>query len=334
MLRLVLLALLAVACAHPPIPYKPGGAMDAQMTGFKYPQTVKYFKVKSQKHELKMAYMFVRPAKTNGQTVLLMHGKNFSGYYWDTTMKKLLSEGYQVLVPDQVGFGKSSKPTRYQYSFQTLALNTKKLVDRLKLKSVTVVGHSMGGMLATRFALMYPETVSRLVLVNPIGLEDWKLKVPYLGVDAAYATELKQTPDSIRGYQKEAYYDGQWKPEYDKLIEPAIAQTKDRHNFVKLAWSAALTYDMIITQPVLYEFKKLNVPTLLIIGTRDRTAPGKQLVAEDVRKTMGQYEALGKKTQKAIKGSKLVELPGVGHMPQVEAFEAYITALVDFLPRG
>ena len=115
--------------------------MDGQMTGHKYPQTVKYFKVKSHKHELKMAYMFIRPAKANGQTVLLLHGKNFFGYYWDKTMKKLLSEGYQVLVPDQVGFGKSSKPTRYQYSFQTLALNTKKLVDRLKLKSVTVVGH-------------------------------------------------------------------------------------------------------------------------------------------------------------------------------------------------
>lgn len=334
MLRLVLLALLSVACAHPPIPYKPGGAMDAQMTGYKYPQTVKYFKVKSQKHDLKMAYMFVRPAKTNGQTVLLMHGKNFSGYYWAPTMKKLLSEGFQVLVPDQIGFGKSSKPTRYQYSFQTLALNTKKLVDRLKLKSVTVVGHSMGGMLATRFALMYPETVSRLVLVNPLGLEDWKLKVPYPGVDAAYAAELKQTPDSIRAYQKENYYDGQWKPEYDKLIEPAVAQTKDRRNFVKLAWTAALTSDMVLTQPVLYEFKKLTVPTLLIIGTRDRTAPGKQLVSEDVRKTLGQYEALGKKAQKSIKGSKLVELPGVGHLPQVEAFEAYITALVEFLPQG
>ncbi|WP_252499309.1 alpha/beta fold hydrolase, partial [Escherichia coli] len=44
----------------------------------------------------------------------------------------------------------------------------------------SVIGHSMGGMLATRYALLYPRQVERLVLVNPIGLEDWKaLGVPW-----------------------------------------------------------------------------------------------------------------------------------------------------------
>jgi pimeloyl-ACP methyl ester carboxylesterase len=69
------------------------------------------------------------------------------------------------------------------------------------------IGHSTGGMLATRYALMYPEAVSRLVLVNPIGLEDWKaLGVPGPSVDQWYARELKLSADSVRAYERATYY--------------------------------------------------------------------------------------------------------------------------------
>ena len=88
---------------------------------------------------------------------------------------------------------------------------------------------------------------------------------------------------------------------------------------------------MIFTQPVLYEFDKIKAPTLLIIGTRDRTALGKPLVSEQVRKTMGLYNELGKKTQQAIPDCKLVEIPNIGHLPHIESFEKFITPLVDFL---
>ncbi|UPL04388.1 acetoin dehydrogenase E2 subunit dihydrolipoyllysine-residue acetyltransferase [Pseudomonas sp. IsoF] len=67
----------------------------------------------------------------------------------------------------------SSKPAYYQYSFQQLADNTHAL-DQLGVKQAIVLGHSTGGMLATRYALMYPQQVERLAMVNPIGLEDWK----------------------------------------------------------------------------------------------------------------------------------------------------------------
>ena len=98
-----------------------------------------------------------------------------------------------------------------------------------------------------------------------------------------------------------------------------------------IAWTAALTSDMIFTQPVVYEFGTLQVPTLLIIGTRDRTAMGKTLVPEAVRKTMGQYQLLGKQTQHKIAGSKLVELKDVGHLPHIESFNLFIEALKDFV---
>ena len=106
----------------------------------------------------------------------------------------LSDAGYRVIAPDQIGFCKSSKPEHYQYSFQQLARNTHALLASLGVTNATVIGHSTGGMLAIRYALMYPRETQQLVLVNPIGLEDWKAKgVPSLSVDQWYERELKTT---------------------------------------------------------------------------------------------------------------------------------------------
>ncbi len=89
---------------------------------------------------------------------------------------------------------------------------------------------------------------------------------------------------------------------------------------------------MIFTQPVVYEFPYIKVPTLLIIGTRDRTAIGKDNVKDpEVAAKMGQYQLLGKETQKRITGSQLVELDNVGHLPHIEVFDRFITPLKEFL---
>ena len=94
-----------------------------------------------------------------------------------------------------------------------------------------------------------------------------------------------------------------------------------------------MTYDMIFTQPVVYEFRKIQVPTLLIIGTRDRTALGKPLVSDEVRKTMGLYDKLGKSTQQKIPNSELVEIPNTGHLPHIERFDEFIAPLKKFLTK-
>lgn len=308
-----------------------GERFDARLTEYEYPYEVKTFAFEGQRQDLEMAYMDVRPEEGNGKTVLLLHGKNFSGAYWGNTMEALLEEGYRVIAPDQIGFGKSSKPRHYQFTFHALAANTAALLDEVGAGSVTVVGHSMGGMVATRFALMYPERSEQLVLVNPIGLEDWKLVVPYTPIDDWYANELKKTPEKIRAYMKASYFDGEWKPTYDVLAEIQTGWTQGP-DYDRLAWVSALTYDMIFTQPVLYEFGELEMPTLLIIGDRDRTALGKNQVDPSVARTMGLYGELGKKTRDAIPNSKLVLLKGVGHIPQYEAWDRYIAALTDFLP--
>ncbi len=160
--------------------------LDINLDNYEYPYPVKFINIHNQLQELKMAYMDVKPTNYNGKNVLLLHGKNFNGAYWGTTIAALTKEGFRVIVPDQIGFGKSTKPTTFQYTFQQLASNIKTLLDTLGIKKITVLGHSMGGMVAARLALMYPETTEKLVLEDPLGLEDWKLKVPYTPVTQTY----------------------------------------------------------------------------------------------------------------------------------------------------
>lgn len=304
--------------------------LDLELSNYQYPYPVSTLELKIQEQDLKMAYMDVKPDNYNGKNIVLFHGKNFNGAYWKTTIEALTKEGFRVIVPDQIGFGKSSKPEHFQYTFQQLAKNTKTLLDTLKVTKTAILGHSMGGMIATRFTLMYPEITEKLILENPIGLEDWKLKVPYKPVEWWYENALKSNYESIRKYQLVSYYDNNWKPEYDQWVNLLAGWTLNS-DYKRIAWNSALTSDMIFTQPVVYEFKNITAPTLLIIGTRDRTALGKPLVSNTVRKTMGLYNELGKKTQKTIPNAKLIEIKNVGHLPHIEKFNSFIKPLISFM---
>ncbi|QIY84025.1 alpha/beta hydrolase [Chryseobacterium sp. NEB161] len=305
--------------------------LDIMLTNYQYPYDVHFLNFKSQNQDLKMAYMDIQPEKPNSKTVVLLHGKNFNGAYWKTTVEALAKEGYRVIVPDQIGFGKSSKPIGYQFTFQQLAQNTKAVLDELKIDKIYLLGHSMGGMIATRFTLMYPETVEKLILENPLGLEDWKLVAPYALIDQNYQTELKANYESTKKYQSGFYYDNHWKPEYDEWVYLLTGWTKSP-DYPQVALVNAKTSDMIFTQPVVYEFQNIKTPTLLIIGTRDRTAIGKNNVKDPVvAAKMGQYQILGKETQQKIKGSKLVEIENVGHLPHIEVFDQFIQPVKEFL---
>lgn len=307
-----------------------GPAYDAMLTGYAYPFEVRQHPLTAQRQKLEMAYMDVRPERPNGKTVLLLHGKNFSGAYWDRTIRALTAGGYRVIVPDQIGFGKSSKPEHFQFTFQELATHNRSLLDALGVSKVSVVGHSMGGMLAMRFALMYRDLVERLALVNPIGLEDWKRLVPYRTIEESYRAELQATPESVRKYMQENYFAGEWRPEYDALteIQAGWLRGPDRE---RMAWISALTSDMIFTQPILYEDWDLKLPMLLIIGQKDRTTIGRAWAPPETRPMLGLYPELGRRFHGAVPWSELVEIDEAGHMPQVEAFDRYWRPLEKFL---
>ena len=300
---------------------------DARLSTYDYGYNVavKMFPLKSQGQDLEMAYIYLDEGEGR-PTMTLLHGKNFNADYWAETAEYLVSLGYNVLIPDQIGFGKSSKPRHYQFSFATLAQHTRDLQKSLGIEQSVIIGHSMGGMLASRYALMFPEHVSKLVLVNPIGLENYLHYVDYKDTDFFYKNELSKTPESIRTYQRKNYYDGQWNDRYDALTHFMIGQVKGPDSD-RVAWVNALTYDMIFTQPVIEEFKDLSVPTALIIGTRDTTGPGRNWKREGIEHTLGQYDKLGKKAAQLIPNAKLYEMEGLGHLPHIEDFEHFAEIL-------
>ncbi|MFS2005141.1 alpha/beta fold hydrolase [Duganella sp. CT11-25] len=305
-----------------------------ELEGFAYPHPLRHFSFSSQGQNLQMAYMDVAPTgAANGRTAVLLHGKNFCGATWDQSITALSAAGYRVVAPDQIGFCASTKPERYQYTFQQLAANTDALLKHLGVKQAAMVGHSTGGMLATRYALMYPDAVSRLVLVNPIGLEDWKaLGVPSRSVDQWYERELKLSADGVRAYEKSTYYVNRWKPEYEKWVD-MLAGLNAGPGKKAVAWNSALIYDMIFTQPVIYEFPLLKVPATLMIGDADTTAIGSDIAPPEVKAAIGKYAVLGKQTVKLIPHGRLVEFKGLGHAPQMEDPDAFHRALLEELAR-
>ncbi len=278
-----------------------------------------------------MAYMDIEPEHPNGRTAVLLHGKNFCAATWEATIHRLSDAGYRVIAPDQIGFCKSSKPAHYQFSFQQLARNTHALLASIGVDNATVIGHSTGGMLAIRYALMYPRETQQLVLVNPIGLEDWKAKgVPSLSVDQWYERELKTTADSIRRYEQATYYAGQWRPDFEPWAQMLAGMYRGPGK-KEVAWDSALLYDMIYTQPVVYELGLLQMPTLLLIGDKDTTAIGKDAAPPEVRAKIGRYPELAKATAKAIPNAKLVEFAELGHAPQMQDPQTFHKALLDGL---
>lgn len=336
---LFIVALFGAACtAAPPAPppqtpteqTAPTRGLDAMLSGYAYPYPVERFKTQAQGQNIEMAYMDVRPPGEPRGVVVLFHGKNFSGAYWEETIKALVADGHRVIVPDQVGFGRSSKPTEFAYSFEQLCALTHGLLGELGVRQISAVGHSMGGMVASRYALLYPEQVERLALINPIGLEDWRAAgVPDQPLEVWEQAERGRTAQSIKEYMSKAYFAGQWRAEYDPLltIQVGWAEGPDRE---LMGHTGALTSQMVFTQPVVQDFPQIKAPTLLIIGQRDRTAIGKAWASPEVAGKLGDYPALGRAARDAIPGALLVELDGVGHVPQVEAFDAYISALKGF----
>ncbi|HEY4042462.1 MAG TPA: alpha/beta hydrolase [Rhodopila sp.] len=303
----------------------------AELQGFAYPWPVAHFLFTSQGEALDMAYMDIRPAHPNGQAAVLLHGKNFCSATWQTTIARLSGTGYRVIAPDQIGFCKSTKPAHYQYSFQQLAGNTQALLASLGIGKATVIGHSTGGMLAIRYGLMYPDAVDRLVLVDPVGLEDWKAKgVPWQSVDTWFQQELHTSAQRIRDYERGTYYAGTWRPNYETWVEMlAGLNLGPGHRLV--AWNSALIYDMLYTQPVVYELGALQMPVLLMVGDRDTTAIGKDFAPAAIRRTLGNYAALGKEAASRIPHATLVEFPALGHAPQIQDPNAFHQALLDYL---
>jgi pimeloyl-ACP methyl ester carboxylesterase len=307
--------------------YASSEPLGVAMEGWAYPYPLQMMPFELEGQPVRMMYMDVQPAQPNGQTVLLFHGKNFGSDYWANTLRALSDKGYRVIAPDQIGFGKSSKP-EIRYSFELLAAHTARLLDTLKLERVAVIANSMGGMLGVHFARRYPERVSSLVLENPLGLEDYRASIPPQATDNLVKLEMAQTPESYRAFLKS--YFPVWTPVQERFVE-IFARVQKSAEYPRYARVSALTYQMIYDGPITGELPQLTMPTLLVIGQLDRTVFGRRFAPPEVVKPLGNFVQLGKTAQKLIPGARLVEFEGVGHVPHIEVPERFHAAVLEFL---
>ncbi|KAJ6785916.1 hypothetical protein PWT90_10195 [Aphanocladium album] len=305
---------------------------DLNGSNFTYPHPVKVFRFHNQLQDLEMAFMDVPPScAPNGKTAVVLHGKNFCGPTWGATIDVLTGIGYRVIAPDQVGFCKSSKPVGYQFSTNQLAKNTQALLTTLGIKKITLIGHSLGGMLSTRFGLQYPDMIEKLVLVDPVGLEDYVEKgVPYIALDDSYKSESAQTYQSIKGYEQEVYYVGQWKSSYDTWVNMLvnIYNGSKREQFVT---NQAQIVDMVLTSPVAHYFGDLTPETLLIVGDKDKTAIGSQWSPPDVQAKLGHFDVLGPQVASQLQNGQLYRFKDLGHAPQLSDPNDFHNVVVNFL---
>ena len=305
-------------------------AMGIALEGFPYPYPVHFMPLTLKGEDLRLAYMDAPPAgPSNGRTVVLLHGRNFPSSYWEPTIKALTEAGYRVVAPDQIGFGKSSKPT-FAYSFDAMARATIALLDSLHVDRFDLVGHSMGGMLAVRLARAYGPRVDHLVLYSPIGLEDYQFYVPPITDEELAKREQALTAD---GYRKQLMTNYALSLP-SSAIEPFVQlreEIKQSGEYPRWLKSFVASYQMIYSQPVAHEIPLIDRPTLFIMGANDHNAPGRPFAPPEVRPKMGQNAALAQALAARMANAKVQVFDGVGHLGHLEATQAFNETLLKFL---
>lgn len=335
MIRILPAALAAVLLA---IPLASGAADDAPrepygiaLEGFAYPYPVHLLPVVNDGEQLSMAYMDVTPQQPNGRTVVLLHGRNFPSSYWAPVIKVLSEAGYRVVVPDQIGFGKSSKPVG-ELHFDTLARNTIALLDHLKIDKADIVAHSLGGMLGVRVARAYPDRVAHLVLTAPIGLEDYRLYVPPTPTERIIETEDKLTAEGYRK-QLQTNYAIKLPPEAITPFIDARFNIKGSPEYPRWLRAFVSSGQMIYREPVAHEIPLVTAPTLFVMGADDHNAPGRPLAPEALRPKMGQNAELAKALAAKMPNARAEVIADTGHLVFLEAPDKYRELVLDFLRR-
>jgi pimeloyl-ACP methyl ester carboxylesterase len=305
-------ASLAMAQEPPSAAPADWGPMSINLEDVPYPHPVSYLPFTLEGQDVRMAYMDVAAQGTpTGKSVILLHGMNFFGEAWTGTIEILRKEGYRVIAIDQVGFGRSSKPIVH-YSISTHAMNTKRLLDHLNIKVTDIVTHSMGGMVASRFAALYPDSVGNLAMINQIGLTDTRPGRPARDIMETYKSALtRDYSDIVKGMR--AYY-VTWKPEYMKYVKIHYGWTRSG-DWPRMAMVRAWQQYAIANDPVVYDWPHIKARTLVIGGEKD--GPN--------------FPAQARRVAETVQNGQLFIIPGVGHNPQFEAPDRLYPPLLKFL---
>jgi pimeloyl-ACP methyl ester carboxylesterase len=299
------------------------------LEGFAYPYPVNMLPLVNDGEQVRMAYMDVAAAQPNGRSVVLLHGRNFPSNYWAPVIKTLTDAGYRVVVPDQIGFGKSSKPVT-DLHFDTLARNTVALLDHLQIAKADIVAHSLGSMLGVRIARAYPDRVNHLVLIAPIGLEDYRLYVPPTPTEKIIENEEKLTAEGYRK-QLETNYSLKLPPDQVTPFIDARFNIKGSAEYPRWLRAFVASAQLIYREPVVHEIPLITRPTLFIMGADDHNAPGRPNAPEALRAKMGQNAELAKALAAKMPDGRAEVIPDAGHLVFLEAPAKYNELLLGFL---
>jgi pimeloyl-ACP methyl ester carboxylesterase len=241
----------------------------------------------------------------SGPVVVLLHGLGADGSSWASNIAPL-SAKYRVIVPDQIGFGKSDKPF-ISYRVGTLVDFLNGLLKELKVERATLVGNSLGGFTAAAYALAYPDKVDKLVLVDAAGYA-----VPKDTDPRTFNVLNPSTREGVRQVMSLVFYDKKMFAN-DAVVDTLYAkkmQTGDGYTVQQFIESILRGEDVLDGK-----LDKLKQPTLLVWGREDMLTP----------------LSLGERFNKDIKGSQLFILEKCGHVPQMEKAADFNSALLKFL---
>jgi pimeloyl-ACP methyl ester carboxylesterase len=239
-----------------------------------------------------------------GPTVILLHGLGGSSVVWNFNIGPL-AEKFHVVVPDQIGFGKSDKPL-VNYRIRTYVDFLDQFCKQLKIERATLVGNSMGGWIAAMFTASFPDRVDKLVLVDAAGYtppKDFDMRTLF-GLNPTTREEMKILVSKVfynKAFQSEA------------AIDQAIT--------VRLAAGDGYTIKTITESIIRGEdflddvVKTIKRPTLIVWGRQD----GLVALAD------------GERFNKDIPSSKMVVFEQCGHVPNAEKPGEFNAALLKFL---
>jgi pimeloyl-ACP methyl ester carboxylesterase len=299
----------APASGQAPPSNPPGhwGPVSINLEDVPYPHPVAFVEFTLFGEPLRMAYMDVAAGGTpNGQAVVLLHGGNYFAKAWEGTITALRDAGFRVVAIDQIGYGRSSKPI-IPYSLDMHAANTKRVLDHLGVQRAAIVGHSMGGMIATRFAFSYPDATTHMVMVNPIGLTDTRAGRAWSEPAPALNRTYQQALGTIRGHVQE------WRDEYLEYVRIHYGWTLSG-DWPRLATIRALNGEVMRT-PIIYDWPHIQAPSLVIGGAEDGP----------------RFPELARAAAAALPNGRVVLFPGVGHNPHWEAQHLLHPELIQFL---
>lgn len=245
-----------------------------------------------------------------GPPVLLIHGWSLTSEVWDRQMRVLAGAGFRVIAIDMRGHGASDAPLA-GYDITQLAADAAAVLRACAAEPASVVGWSLGGMTALRMAHMFPDLVSKVVMVASVGVAHVRQESYPYGPPSGEAAEnamLRAEHDNRIRFRRRAIGDL-----FKNPPEPALLDWLHRLSLRSPSWAASACLSTLLQTEQTDLLSAVEVPVSQIIGTAD---PG--LSVDGARWVQAQLYG------------KLIEFD-CGHYPMFECADHFDQALLDLL---